>query len=72
MSMLLSKPGPFAPYEAMRAWLDQGLNDPGDPYGLADTPQRVVDYMAPMFDDYRAEYVRRVRMARASQEAARA
>lgn len=62
--MLLSHPGPHAPYEALRAWLDQGLNDPGDPYGLADKPQHVVDYMAPMFDDFRAEAVRRARVAR--------
>jgi len=41
--------------------LENGLEDPGDPYGLAEKPDYVIQYFAPMFDSYRYEFCRRAR-----------
>lgn len=50
-----------------REIMESGLDDPGDPYGLANKPQFVVDYMAAKFDDHRYERCRRIRVQQATQ-----
>ncbi len=44
-----------------REQLEAGLDDPGDPYGLANTPDFVIDYFAACFEEERFEQCRRIR-----------
>lgn len=46
-----------------REYLEENLDNPGDPYGLADRSDSVIEYMAPCFEAYRYEHARRYRVS---------
>jgi len=51
-----------------REYLEANLDNPGDPYGLADRGDAVIEYLAPCFAVYRHEHARRYRLSKAQGE----
>lgn len=45
-----------------REYLDANLDNPNDPYGLAEDPEFVIRYLSPCYAVYGAEITRRFRL----------